>query len=181
MPIIQTQRLILRPWQTRDHLAFAELNADPEVMRFFPKTLSSQESASLLEYIDNHLTSHGWGIWAVELKQTQSFIGCVGLHKTSATLPFPPSIEILWRLAKDYWGFGYATEAARAVMSVGFDSLSLAEIIAFTALVNKPSQAVMERLAMQRDENTFEHPSLVEGHPLRSHCLYRMARTAWLL
>ncbi len=113
------------------------------------------------------------GKWAVEAPGVAPFIGAVGLQPVSYDAVFTPAIEVAWRLHRDYWGRGYATEAARAAIQDGFDRLHLTDIVAVTALPNQPSQRVMERLGMTRDI-AFNHPRVPEGHPLRRHVLYRL-------
>jgi len=123
--------------------------------------------------------ARGYGLWAVERKDTAGFIGYVGLWPATFPAHFTPAVEVGWRLAADQWGHGYATEAARAALAHGFDSLGLEEIVSFTSSVNVRSWRVMERLGMRRDANgDFEHPNVPEGHPLRPHILYRIKRPA---
>ena len=108
------------------------------------------------------------------------FIGCVGLAMCTFAAPFTPCVEIGWRLQRLSWGHGYATEAARACLRLGFEELGLREILAFTAPANARSRALMQRLGMQRDlHGDFEHPRLPPGHPLRRHVLYRVNSQAW--
>jgi RimJ/RimL family protein N-acetyltransferase len=175
----ETERLTLRQWRDSDYAPYVALNADPRVMEHFPNTLDKAASDAMADKIRSLITEQGWGFWAVERKDTQAFIGSVGLHRPTADLPFNPCVEIGWRLAAEHWGQGYATEAARAALQVGFETLGLEEIVAFTALSNLKSQAVMERLGMQRDEETFEHPDVPIGNPLREHCLYRMTSDSY--
>lgn len=176
---LDTARLKLRQWQTSDLEPFAQLNADPRVMEFFPALLSRAESDTMAERICSLIAQHGYGFWAVELKESQTFIGFVGLHIPAATLPFSPCVEIGWRLAFPYWRQGYATEAARETLSFAFAELNLPEIVAFTAIGNLRSQSVMRRLNMQPQAETFQHPEIPAGHPLREHCWYRLAREEW--
>jgi len=175
---LETSRLRLRPWRDEDFAPFAALNADPQVMAHFPATLDRAESDVLAARCQSLIEAQGWGFWATEIKASGDFIGFVGLHRPIAELPFSPCVEIGWRLARPFWGQGYASEAARAALSFAFNDLALAEVVAFTSLENRRSQAVMERLGMRRAEN-FEHPALPPGHPLREHCLYRLAVSAW--
>lgn len=171
---LNTERLKLRQWQDSDYAPLAALNADPQVMEYFPNTLDRETSDAMADRLRGWIADYGWGFWAVELKETNAFIGCVGLYIPTADLPFQPCVEIGWRLASKYWGKGYATEAAQVSLRVGFEVLRLKEIVSFTALSNLKSQAVMERLGMVRDEQAFEHPSVPIGNPLRQHCLYRL-------
>lgn len=174
----ETERLILRQWQTHDLPAFARLNADPRVMAYFPSVLSSAESDALATRCQSLIQQRGFGFWAAELKSSAQCIGMVGLHIPSAELPFSPCVEIGWRLAFDYWRQGLAYEAARAALAIGFDRLNLTEIVAFTTLGNLRSQALMQRLGM-RESGTFAHPQLAEDSPLRAHYLYRLSGEAY--
>jgi RimJ/RimL family protein N-acetyltransferase len=175
----QTARLKLRQWCPGDRAPFAELNSHPEVMEFFPMPQSHSESDAMADKCESLIAGRGWGFWAVEIKGTGEFIGFVGLHIPSTILPFSPCVEIGWRLARSYWGKGYATEAARAALQVGFEHLTLQEIVSFTAVSNRRSRAVMERLHMVRDKETFDHPDVPEESGLREHCLYRISREKW--
>lgn len=176
--ILATPRLVLAPWTEQDLAPFAALNADPEVMRYFPKTMSTEESDALVDRLRGMWTEHGYGFSAVRRREDDAFIGMVGIQKVlNPAYPFAPAVEVGWRLAKAYWRQGYASEAARAALAHGFDVLGLAEIVAFTATSNLPSQAVMASLGMTRDpSDDFQHPLLPEDHPLRLHVLYRLRR-----
>jgi len=176
---LDTQRLRLRQWCTADRGPFATLNADPRVMEYFPAPLVRAESDALADRCQSLIAERGWGFWAVEIQATREFIGFVGLHSPAAELPFSPCVEIGWRLAFAHWGRGFASEAARGALGVGFDSLGLAEIVSFTAVGNRRSRALMERLQMQEMADTFEHPAVPADSPLREHCLYRLSRERW--
>lgn len=175
-----TPRLRLRQWRPDDLTACARMVADPEVMKFFPAPLSRTESDELAARCRSLIEERGWGFWAAELREAATFIGFVGLHIPSADLPFSPCVEVGWRLAREHWSRGYATEAATAALEFGFTTLGLGQIVSFTTLGNVRSQAVMHRLGMRRDPEPFEHPALPVGHPLRAHCLYRLDRNVWL-
>ena len=176
---IETKRLRLRQWIESDREPFARLNADPRVMEFLPSILDRAASNAMVDRLQTKIAERGWGFWAVESKQDKQFIGFVGLEIPRSDLPFSPCVEVGWRLAFEYWSKGYATEAAKSALKVGFDRLELAEIVSFTAIDNHRSSTVMERLGMNREAETFEHPSLPVGHPLREHCLYRLSREKW--
>lgn len=173
-----TDRLRLRQWSAADRELFARLNADPKVMEFFHAPLDRAASDAMADRCQGLITERGWGFWAVELKQTNEFIGFVGLHIPAAELPFSSCVEVGWRLAFQYWGKGFATEAARGALRIGFERLNLPEIVSFSAVRNVRSRAVMERLGM-REATTFEHPSVPVGSTLRRHCLYRVSRECW--
>jgi RimJ/RimL family protein N-acetyltransferase len=172
-----TDRLLLRPWREADLEPFAAMNADPEVMEFFSKTLSREESDALATRFRAMFDEHGYGLWAVEVPGLAPFIGFVGLHYEAFEAHFTPCVEVGWRLARGHWGKGYATEAARASLRYGFEQLGLGEIVAFTVPDNVRSRAVMERIGMtRREKDDFDHPLLPEGHRLRRHVLYRIGR-----
>jgi ribosomal-protein-alanine N-acetyltransferase len=176
---LETERLALRSWHEADWAPFAAMNADPAVMEFFPRQLSSAESAVLVDRFQAELDQSGHCPWAVEELSTGAFIGFVGLHAVPSYLPFAPATEVGWRLARPYWDRGYATEAGAAAVQFGFGPLDLDKIVSFTSVVNLRSRRVMERLGMSRDEAAdFDHPNIAEGHPLRPHVLYRLSRGA---
>lgn len=180
MAEFRTERLLLRQWRDEDLEPFAALNGDPETMRYFPSPPSRQESDSLAERARLQIADEGWGLWAVEVAGGASFIGFVGLARPSFEEHFTPAVEVGWRLAREHWGCGYATEAGRAALAYGFEELGLAEIVSFTSRLNTRSWRVMERLGMSHDRaGDFEHPRVPVGHPLRPHVLYRLSRTAW--
>jgi RimJ/RimL family protein N-acetyltransferase len=177
---LRTERLVLRQWREEDLEPFATLNADPETMRYFVAPPTRAESDALAERSRRQIDDEGWGLWAVEVAGGPSFIGFVGLARPSFEAHFTPAVEVGWRLAREHWGHGYATEAGRAALAHGFEELGLREIVSFTSLLNEPSWRVMERLGMARDPaDDFEHPRVPVGHPLRLHVLYRLSRTAW--
>lgn len=173
---LRTQRLILRQWQEKDRLPFAEINADPEVMEHYPACLNKTESDTLMDRISNHIAENGWGLWALEIIDTHEFIGYTGLNIVTYETHFTPAIEIGWRLAKSYWGKGFAFEAATAAMNYAFEVLKLEEVVSFTIPKNQRSERLMQRLGMRRDiAGNFDHPNLPENHPMRPHILYRLS------
>jgi RimJ/RimL family protein N-acetyltransferase len=174
------ERVLLRPWRESDLAPFAALNADPRVMTFMPGRLTRADSDRLALRIARHFRQHGFGLWAVELMGEAPFIGCVGLAVPGFQAPFTPCVEIGWRLAHDHWGRGYAGEAARVALGVGFGDFGLERIVSFTTRDNKRSRQVMERLGMTHSlAEDFDHPALPTGHPLRPHVLYRLGREEW--
>ncbi|MDH4275733.1 MAG: GNAT family N-acetyltransferase [Gammaproteobacteria bacterium] len=176
-----TERLRLRQWRATDLEPFAVLNADAKVMEFFPAPLGRTESDTMANRCQALIAERGWGFWAVETKSENEFIGFVGLHIPTQALPFSPCVEIGWRLAARQWGKGYATEAARAALRIGFERLGLAEIVAFTSVFNLRSRTVMVKLGMSEADDVFEHPNVPVGSALRPHCLYRLLRSQWLV
>jgi RimJ/RimL family protein N-acetyltransferase len=177
--MIETARLLLRRWRVDDLPAFAEMNADPRVMVYFPRSLEPAESGAMAGRIQTQIDREGFGLWAVEVRGVAEFIGFVGLAIPSFEAHFTPCVEIGWRLAFDHWGRGYATEAALAVLEFGFGRLGLPEVVSFTAKANRRSRGVMERVGMTWDPlEDFDHPALPEGHPLQRHVFYRVKPTS---
>jgi RimJ/RimL family protein N-acetyltransferase len=177
---LATERLVLRAWRDTDLAPFAALNADPRVMEHVAAALSPVESAAMVERIRRHFASHGFGLWAVEVPGVAEFIGFAGLVRVPFAAPFTPAVEVGWRLAAEHWGRGYATEAARRALEVGFAQLELEQIVSIAMTANQRSRRVMEKLGMRRSPaDDFDHPRLPEGHPRRRHVLYRLSRTEW--
>lgn len=178
--MLTTSRLKLRPWRESDFPLFAALNADPEVRKYFPGILSEEESNKQGQYFSKMIDDNGWGFWTAELLDSKEYIGFIGLAPVSKEAPFGPTVEIGWRLAKSYWGKGFATEGAIAARDYAFIELKLPEIVAFTAVNNAPSRKVMTRIGMQYSKNEdFDHPKIEEGNPLRRHVLYRITKEEW--
>lgn len=172
---LETERLKLRAWQESDLQPFAELNADKDVMHYFPSVLTREQSDNLADKFQHLILDHGWGFWAVELKATGQFIGFTGLNTQPEQFIFSPCVEIGWRFAKQYWHQGYATEAAKACLKFAFETLQLKEVVSFTAVHNTASEHVMQRLGMQAMFE-FNHPALTQESPLSRHILYKIVQ-----
>lgn len=172
--VLSTDRLCLRRWTAADLPPFSKMNQDPAVMQFFPRLLSPTDSAAMVQRINAFFDQTGYGLYAVDIKATGEFIGYTGFANPSFQSFFTPCVEIGWRLKKDAWGQGYATEAARACLQYGFDSLRLEEVYSFTAVINQRSERVMQRIGMVKT-GEFDHPNLETGHALRRHVLYRIS------
>jgi ribosomal-protein-alanine N-acetyltransferase len=155
---LRTQRLTLRRWTDDDRAPFAEMNADPEVMRFFPNVMTKQESDAAVDRIEQGFENNGFGLWAVEIDGR--FAGLTGLNRTTFDTPMGPHVEIGWRFAKWAWGQGYATEAARCVLDAAFAELGLTEVFSFTTETNLKSESVMKRIGLtRRADFDFDHPN----------------------
>jgi RimJ/RimL family protein N-acetyltransferase len=153
------------------------MNGDPAVMEYFPAVLTRGQSDDLIEKIEAGFEVHGFGLWALELKDGGGMIGFAGLAVPDFEAHFTPAVEVGWRLARSAWGHGYATEVGRAALEFGFGEAGLAEVVSFTSTGNARSRAVMERIGMTHDPaDDFDHPNLPESHPLRHHVLYRKLR-----
>jgi RimJ/RimL family protein N-acetyltransferase len=174
-----TRRLAFRVWQERHRAPWAAMNADPEVRRFFVSVLDEAQSSASMEAWRLQFEQQGWSNWAIELIASGEFIGFIGLSRPRGPLPFGPCVEIGWRLKRQAWGNGYATEGARECLRIGFERLELDRIVSFTALTNLPSIAVMQRIGMHDAQADFDHPNVPAGHALSRHCLYTIARPEW--
>jgi RimJ/RimL family protein N-acetyltransferase len=175
-----TKRLILRPWQQSDRQPFAALSADPEVMRHLMPLPTRALSDAWIDRQQAHLQRHGFCMWAVSPVGSDAFIGCVGLLQIGYEAHFTPAVEVGWRLARTYWGQGFAPEAAAAALAFGFDVVRLEQIVANTVPANTNSQRVMIKLGMARDTaDDFDHPLVPPGHALRRQVLYRISSATW--
>jgi RimJ/RimL family protein N-acetyltransferase len=174
---LETPHLILRRWQEADRVPFAEMNADPIVMHYFAAPMTCQQSD---EAIDRYLAAfdrEGFSFFAATLRDTGAFIGTIGLQTMRDAVPnLPrPAVEIGWRLAQSAQGKGLATEGARAIVDHAFNQLGINEVVAITALPNRASRHVMEKLGMtHRPELDFDHPRVPAGHQYQRHTLYSL-------
>lgn len=173
---LETDRLILREWIDEARKPFAQMNADPMVMEYMPRRLDEGASDKLVDRFSQHFKKHGYGLYVAESKDTKEFMGFVGLSNVELEVPFAPAVEIAWRLSYEFWGQGYASEAAKSVLKHGLGKLKIPEIVAFTVYDNTRSIAVIEKLGLERDpKGDFDYPRLPKGHPLAKHVLFRIA------
>ena len=170
--IIETDRMILRPWKAEDLPLFAKMNKDSRVMRYFPSILTDEQTESFYKRIQSEFDRKGWGLYAVELKSNGTVIGSVGLHEIGFDANFTPGVEIGWRLDADYHNQGLATEAAKEVLKLAQEK-GLQRLYSFTAKQNSPSERVMQKIGMTK-AGEFEHPNLSLDSPLRTHVLYQI-------
>ncbi|WP_027169062.1 GNAT family N-acetyltransferase [Mesorhizobium sp. WSM3224] len=185
MKPIRTERLILRNWEERDRELFHRINSDERVMEFFPFRRDRAAADAKMDEFRAWIDEDGYGFAAAEIAATGECIGFVGLLETEdiedIDVLAPGTIEIGWRLAPEFWGKGYVTEAAEAWLDYGFETLGVDEIVSFAVHDNHRSIAVMKRLGMRADEGAdFDHPSVPDSHPhLKRHVLYRLSREDW--
>jgi ribosomal-protein-alanine N-acetyltransferase len=178
---LKTERLLLRRWRASDCEPFAAINADPRVMELLPSKLTRAESDAYLDSIERHFEQHGYGLWALELRSSSELIGLTGLNRVAFDAHFTPAVEVGWRLARSAWGHGYASEAGRVALCVGFEQARLTEIVSMTTKLNIRSQAVMERIGMRREGgDDFIHP-LARREELLAHVLYRLSSDEWAM
>ena len=172
--MLETDRLILRQWQDADIEPFARMNADPEVMRYFPCVLSFEESKALFCKMQNITSTNGWGWWARESKESGEFIGATGLVSVLFEAHFVPAVEVGWRIRREHWRKGFATEAATAAKGYAKNKLRLPKLVSFTACQTVPSIGVMKKIGMSQIQPNFNHPNAPAGHPLQEHVVFEV-------
>lgn len=176
--MIETARLILRPWREEDRAAFAAMNGDSRVGDWLGGTIDHDASDALMDRLSDQIAEDGHGFWAAERRADGRLVGMIGVRR-QAEAPPGPCVEMGWRLAPEAWGQGLASEGASAALAWGFANLEAREILAWTAASNLRSQAVMRRIGMAADpDRDFDNPRLAEGHPLRRHVTYVARRPA---
>lgn len=171
MKYFETERLIFRDWKKEDEHKFVEMNNDSDVMKFFPKKLNESESLELLTKIKSNFEKNGFGLYAVESKEKNDFVGFLGFNIAEFESDFTPCIEIGWRFRKEFWGEGLATEGASKCLKYGLEELDFKQIYSFTADINIPSKRVMEKIGLNFYK-TFNYPNVKEGHILEKHVLF---------
>lgn len=172
---LTTERLLMRRWRQADREPFAAMNADHDVMRHFPAVLERAASDAFLDRLEARFETQGFGLWALERRDTGDFIGFTGLNPMPPGVPHAGGMEVGWRLATSAWGQGFATEAGRAAVDLAFGPLGFDELWSMTAVSNLPSQRVMQRLGMTLSTH-FEHPAVPEDSPVRPHVLYGLRK-----
>ncbi len=177
---LRTERLLMRPFRASDREAFAAINADPVVMEHYPAPLTPEQSDLLLDRINASFDEHGFGVWALELPGHVPLLGYTGLAVPKWENHLTPCVEVGWRLGREHWGRGYASEAALAALDAAFNRFGLDEVLSFTSLPNERSARVMQRIGMRRDPaSDFAHPNLPADHRLSRHIVYRISAADW--
>lgn len=177
--MIETERLILRPWQDDDRAPFHAMCRDPQVMATLGPLLTRGESDALIDRMIAMQADLGHCFWAMERQADGMFTGFCGLKPGAENTPVAGGVEIGWRLASDQWGKGYAREAAAASVRWAWSQLDADAVLAITAQINRRSWGLMERLGMRRIAGAdFDHPLVPVGSDLRRHVTYRLDRPA---
>ena len=179
---LETERLIIRPWQESDRQVFHRLNREDEIMEFFPFRRTPEQADVVMDKLNSMIAEHGFGFTALERKKEGDCIGFCGLSRTDLEPFFPDgSVEIGWRLLPETWGKGYVTESARRLLAFAFEELKLAEVVSFAVHNNHRSLAVMQRIGMQRDPaRDFDHPGVPDTHTdMKRHVTYAISRRQW--
>ena len=173
--LFQSERLGFRNWTSDDLEEFAKLNADEDVMEYFPKTLSKSAVAALIEKLKSHFAQNGFTYYATELLDTNELIGMIGMAKQTYKTAYTPAIDIGWRLKKSAWGKGYATEGAKRCLDYAFNELNLTTLIAVCPINNRKSENVMKKIGMVK-KGAFDHPELVNQPTYERHVCYEIIR-----
>jgi len=175
--LIETAHLVLREWRDEDLEPMARIDRDPTVTRYLrnpPATpFTRRETEELVTRIRAHWEEHRFGLYAVVEKETEEFIGFIGLAIPAFLPQILPAVEVGWRLDPAFWGRGLATEGARACLPVAFVDLRLHDVVSIGHAENAASIRVMEKLGMRHDRDAV-HPA--QGWPLR---IFRLSRTEW--
>lgn len=181
MKLIETKRLILRSWATKDAKAYFEINQDPKVTEFLLGPMTMSQVQDFIKAENAHQKHYGFSLFATELKATHELLGFVGFKYIDFSSNFTPTVEIGWRMGSQYWNQGYAIEGAIAALYYGFKACRLKKIVSFTVPANARSLKLMEKLGLKRVKNgDFSHPKLPQNHPLSKHVLYRLTADEYL-
>ncbi len=172
--LFKSERLGFRNWLESDKKPFSKMNADADVMEYFPNTLTKEASDGLLDRLVKHFNEFGYTFFAVDELKTKQFIGFIGIVNSLFEASFTPCKEIGWRLQKESWGKGFATEGAKRCLEYGFDELNMESIYSITPLKNLPSEHVMKKIGMTK-QGTFEHPAFEEGYWLKTELYYKIS------
>lgn len=176
--IFKSERLGFRNWTKNDITEFAKINSDPEVMEHFPKLLNEKETSEFIDRLIDHYDRNGYNYFATEVINSREFIGFIGLAYQEYPSDFTPAVDIGWRLKKNAWGKGYATEGAKRCLEFAFEELNLDTIIATCTEQNSKSENVMEKIGMIKI-GTFNHPKLKE-YPEYEKCIcYGTNKSTW--
>ncbi|WP_253183374.1 GNAT family N-acetyltransferase [Sphingobium phenoxybenzoativorans] len=177
--IIETPRLLLRGWREADVEPWQAMCSDPEVMRHLGPPMTMDEAQAYVARMQAMQADHGHCFWALEHRSTSTFLGFCGVKPGAAGTPIVDRVEIGWRMARPWWGAGYAREAAQASIDWVWANLDAQSIWAITTHDNRRSRGLMTRLGMARREDLdFEHQALAENDPLRPHVTYEIERPA---
>lgn len=169
--LFTSERLGFRNWQEADMEPMSALNADPDVMEYFPAVKSNEETAQFINRMQNLFEEKGFCYFAVDRLDNQSFIGFIGFGWQTWEAPFNPSVDIGWRLSSSNWGNGFATEGATRCLKYGFENLGFEKVNSIASIVNIKSTNVMQKIGMQQVMN-FEHSLLLDFPQIKDCVLF---------
>ena len=184
---VETERLILRPWEPRDRAPFAAINGDREIMAFMPRTLSRPQSDETVDLYLSDAHKRGFGFLAAELKSKDRIAaltggvlaGMMGLRVMIDVLSRvpQPAVELGFRVSREYQRQGLATEGGRALIKLAFEEFQLPEIFAITPVANTPARRLLEKLGLtHRPDFDFNHSRYPTQHLYARHTLYQISK-----
>lgn len=173
--LFTSARLGFRNWQDADIQKMAEINADPDVMEFFPGTHSYEKTEEFIERMKKQMAAKGYCYFAVDKLENAEFIGFIGISDQTYEASFTPCIDIGWRLGKKEWGKGYATEGAGRCLDYAFNQLGIKKIYSIAPKINAKSEHIMLKIGM-RKVGEFIHPALARDERLKQCVLYEISK-----
>lgn len=162
-----------RNWFDTDLPKMTAINSDAEVMKHFPSIQTTQQTQEFIARMQSQFVAKGFCYFAVETIEKNEFIGFIGISQQTYEADFTPCIDIGWRIAKQHWSLGYATEGAKRVLNYAFDDLNISKILSIAPAVNNASIGVMTKIGMQKVKN-FEHSLLMNNERLKECVLYEI-------
>ena len=177
--LFSSERLGFRNWKESDIPDMAQINADPEVMEYFPSFQTLEQTEKFVARMQNEFDESGYCYFAVDLLSTKEFIGFIGVSYQTFKSIFTPCIDIGWRLSRKHWGKGLATEGARRCLEFAFVDLKLDNIKSIAPLINVKSEQVMKNIGMEKIQS-FKHPLLSEHIRLEECNLYEIKASSFL-
>ncbi|RFS24744.1 N-acetyltransferase [Chitinophaga silvatica] len=172
MIYLETPRLRIRDWEKRDIPPLVAMNGDSRVMEYFPHPYTEAETMDQYNRINEEFIDFGYGLYVLERKEDNAFLGFTGFHNFNFLADFSPGVEIAWRIKFEEWNKGYVTEAAKGCLEYAKKNLFFKEVFSFTAIQNKRSERVMQKIGMEKIKE-FDHPNVPENHWLKQHVLYK--------
>jgi len=169
--LFKSERLGFRNWLESDIEMMTEINADKNVMEFFPGLASKDQTIDFIQKMQKQFTEKGFCYFAVDKLKNNKFIGFIGLSEKSFEAAFTPCIDIGWRLSNTEWNNGFATEGAKRCLEYAFDVLKLEKIYSIAPKINIKSERVMKKIGMEKVLE-FEHPLLTNDERIRNCVLY---------
>jgi len=173
--LFTSERLGFRNWKDADIPKMISISGDKDVMEFFPAPATPIQTEEFIGRMQTMFSEKGYCYFAVERLEDAAFIGFIGLMYQTYDVPFSPYTDIGWRLGKEFWNKGYATEGASRCLKYAFEDLDLSNIKATAPLVNVKSIRVMEKIGMKK-QLEFKHPRLVGNTKLETCTCYQIER-----
>jgi RimJ/RimL family protein N-acetyltransferase len=169
--LFSSERLGFRNWADKDLEPMSKINADQEVMEYFPRTQTKEETKGFIKRMQDQYETKGFCYFAVDQLDNNQLIGFIGLSEQRYEASFTPCVDIGWRLGKQHWGQGLATEGARRCLTFASRDLNLKKVYSIASVINTKSISVMKKIEMKYVE-TFDHILLHDFEKIKSCVLY---------